>query len=492
MVRRRPRHALPHLCPGGAHRDLLAYLVRRLLENGANSSFVNQIVDDLRPAARSPPIRSPRALGERRIRVSSAGGPVPPERANSRGFDLHDRRRGSTRRATLRRDRVDRGPILAVAPAGAGRRTGGNPAARRDWSGTCHPDRARPMWSARIAAAALVRARAQRARRSCAAPPISTRQRGRDLRPARARGRQDPADAVAELREAVDFLRYYAARRAPARGAGPRAASSPASARGTSRWPSSPARSPPRWPPATPCWPNRRRRPRSSRRARPRRSCMRPASRARRCSFCQGDGPTVGAALTSDPRIDGVAFTGSTETARRDPPRHGRQPRPRRPLIAETGGLNAMIVDSAPRCRNRRCATSSPRPSSRRASAARRCAASTCRRMWRTVSSRCSSARWTSWPRRSMGPRTDIGPVIDAEAQGLDRRLCRRGGGRGAPAAPPRRAGGGHLRRPLALIRGRGIADLEREVFGPVLHVATFKAEASTPSIARSTPPATA
>jgi RHH-type proline utilization regulon transcriptional repressor/proline dehydrogenase/delta 1-pyrroline-5-carboxylate dehydrogenase len=83
---------------------------------------------------------------------------------------------------------------------------------------------------------------------------------------------------------------------------------------------------------------------RSSPRA-PRRCCTRRASRARRCSFCRGR-PEIGAALTSDPRIDGVAFTGSTATAQAIHRAMAANLAPDATLIAETGGLNAMIVDS--------------------------------------------------------------------------------------------------------------------------------------------------
>jgi RHH-type proline utilization regulon transcriptional repressor/proline dehydrogenase/delta 1-pyrroline-5-carboxylate dehydrogenase len=75
------------------------------------------------------------------------------------------------------------------------------------------------------------------------------------------------------------------------------------------------------------------------------RSCTRRACRARRCNFCPATGD-VGAALTSDPRVDGVAFTGSTATAQAIHRAMAANLAPGTPLIAETGGLNAMIVDS--------------------------------------------------------------------------------------------------------------------------------------------------
>jgi RHH-type proline utilization regulon transcriptional repressor/proline dehydrogenase/delta 1-pyrroline-5-carboxylate dehydrogenase len=149
----------------------------------------------------------------------------------------------------------------------------------------------------------------------CAAPPISTRRFRRALRAAGARGGQDAARRVAELREAVDFLRYYAgeAGRWPTRRG---AASSPASARGTSRWRSSPARSPRRWRRATPCSPSPpRRRPPSPPGARGG-CCTRPACREAALQLLPG-GERGRAALTSDPRVGGVAFTGSTATAQR-------------------------------------------------------------------------------------------------------------------------------------------------------------------------------
>jgi RHH-type proline utilization regulon transcriptional repressor/proline dehydrogenase/delta 1-pyrroline-5-carboxylate dehydrogenase len=84
---------------------------------------------------------------------------------------------------------------------------------------------------------------------------------------------------------------------------------------------------------------------------------------------------------------------------------------------------------------------------------------------------------------------TDVGPVIDAEAAGRDRRLCRRGGGGGA-AAPPSAAPEAAPSSPRADL-GDGIADLEREVFGPVLHVATFRRRPRRRDRRGSTPPAT-
>src|SRR6185503_1594759 len=86
-------HPVRIYAPVGSHEDLLAYLVRRLLENGANTSFVNRIVDERLPveALVADPVRQVRALPRRRHpRI-----PVPPDlylpdRRNSRGIDLSD------------------------------------------------------------------------------------------------------------------------------------------------------------------------------------------------------------------------------------------------------------------------------------------------------------------------------------------------------------------------------------------------------------------
>jgi RHH-type proline utilization regulon transcriptional repressor/proline dehydrogenase/delta 1-pyrroline-5-carboxylate dehydrogenase len=248
--------------PVGAHRDLLAYLVRRLLENGANSA----------PSSTRSSTRHPARGRRRRPGRAGAGQRAHPEpRSACRGRDLFRRsaQLQGLRPARPRRWRLieARAPFaehaLDRAPdPGRRRRPGTDPGVRtpptRDIVGhraRGHPDvetrstrRSRGQWPATAAARAGAAPRRRPLRGA----------HGRALRARCARGRQDAARRVAELREAVDFLRYYAGGRAlEAEEPGPRAASSPASAPGTSRWPSSPARSPPRWPRATRCWRNR-------------------------------------------------------------------------------------------------------------------------------------------------------------------------------------------------------------------------------------------
>ena len=195
-----------------------------------------------------------------------------------------------------------------------------------------------------------------------------------------------------------------------------------------------------------------------------------------------GEGGDVGAALVSDPRIAGVGFTGSTETAWAIDRAMAGDATPRSaPLIAETGGLNAMIVDSHRAARAGGRATCSTSPSARPASAARRCASSTSRRTSPTA--------------------------VDRDARGRDGRAAARRPWRardrcrpGHRRAQPERGSIAHIagdepRRPAALPAARSTsatssgsfvaptADRDRpasttstaRVFGPVLHVVALQ-----------------
>ena len=215
--------------PVGAHRDLLAYLVRRLLENGANSSFVNQIVDkDLDPRAiAADPIAAVEAL-----RPDPEPGDPPPggdlfaPRRNSAGWNVNE-------------------PASVSALIAARARLAPPPLARRRRGAGAAGDRTRPTpptpsatvteatpeavaaalaaapagfadWSARPAAerARVLRAAADEYERNVAElTALATREAGKTL-----------ADAIAEVREAVDFLRYYADAGRGGRPAGRRAA----------------------------------------------------------------------------------------------------------------------------------------------------------------------------------------------------------------------------------------------------------------------------
>ncbi len=189
-----------------------------------------------------------------------------------------------------------------------------------------------------------------------------------------------------------------------------------------------------------------------------------------------GGGATVGAALASDPRIAGVCFTGSTATARSIDRAMARHLAPDAPLIAETGGLNAMIVDSTalPEQAVRDIVTSAFQ------SAGQRCSALRMLYVQREVEERLLEMLCGAIDELRIGDpsdlATDIGPVIDEAARSRIEAHCARAKREGRlleRLAAPR---GGTFVAP-ALLRVAGIEALEEEVFGPVLHVATFPAE---------------
>jgi RHH-type proline utilization regulon transcriptional repressor/proline dehydrogenase/delta 1-pyrroline-5-carboxylate dehydrogenase len=188
-----------------------------------------------------------------------------------------------------------------------------------------------------------------------------------------------------------------------------------------------------------------------------------------------GDGPTVGGPLTSDPRIAGVCFTGSTETAQIIHRALAANAPADAVLIAETGGLNAMIVDS----------TALPEQAvddiiaSSFQSAGQRCSALRMLYVQEEAAERVLTMLKGAMDALVTGDpwslNTDVAPVIDAEAQADIAAYVEDQSQKGRVLkrldAPKHGCFAG-----AALIAVDGIEDLEREVFGPVLHVATFKA----------------
>ncbi|MGR3463711.1 bifunctional proline dehydrogenase/L-glutamate gamma-semialdehyde dehydrogenase PutA [Limimaricola sp.] len=461
--------------PVGAHRDLLAYLVRRLLENGANSSFVNQIVDEKVPAEvvaadpfeklggpRPKELRDPRALFQ-------------PERENSRGWDLtavDQLAEFDAGRNAYRDGHWSAGPLLAAEVEGGERLQVTNPADPGDVVGEV------VMASEADVETAITHARRWQA-------PASTRgavlRKAADLYEehaheffaltAREAGKT-PKDAVAELREAVDFLRYYAARgeelKDPARGTF--ACISPwnfplaiftgqisaALAAGNAVL-AKPAESTP----LVAALGTR---------------LLHEAGVPREAlQLLPGEGRKVGAAITSDPRISGVCFTGSTETAIGIDRAMAANMDPTAPLIAETGGLNAMIVDSTalPEQAVRDIVNSAFQ------SAGQRCSALRMLYVQEDVADRFLEMLKGATEEMGIGDpwkhSTDVGPVIDARAEkGIMDHVekAKREGRLVWQLGTPEK---GHYVGP-ALIKLNGIEELEREVFGPVLHVATFRA----------------
>ncbi|MTH76112.1 bifunctional proline dehydrogenase/L-glutamate gamma-semialdehyde dehydrogenase PutA [Paracoccus aestuariivivens] len=453
--------------PVGAHRDLLAYLVRRLLENGANSSFVNQIVDEsIAPEA---------VAADPFVELATAHAPaslVAPseifgkERANSQGFDLSDT-------AVLARIEAARNVALAdaqpltVTPATGATLPVRNPATGEVVANVTEAD-------ARTAVQAI-----EDARNWDVAPAerAATLRRAADLYEtnygpifaalAREAGKTLP-DAVGELREAVDFLRYYASEgenvnRAPR---GPVVAISPwnfplaiftgqiaAALMAGNAVLAKPAEQTPLI---------------ATLAVRLLHEAGVPVSALQ---LLPGQGATVGAALTSDARVKGVVFTGSTDTARIIARAMAANMEPGTPLIAETGGLNAMIVDSTalPEQAVRDVVASAFR------SAGQRCSALRCLYVQEDIAPHLIEMIKGAMNELRMGDpwsiETDVGPVIDAEAhQGIKEYL---GQNRSRVAYALHAPRDGHFIAPT-MVTVSGIEEMDREIFGPVLHVATF------------------
>jgi len=490
--------------PVGSHEDLLAYLVRRLLENGANTSFVNRIVDEKAPldAIVADPIMQVRKLKTK----PHPGIPQPrnmfgAERKNSAGIDLTDPEVVQSLAAEITRaaaNPVTSGPIIGGVEKIGKAESVTNPADTHQVIGlvvqatqvdvddaVARASRAFPDWAATPAetrAACLDRAADLMETRRGEIIALCIREAGKTI-----------ADAIAELREAVDFCRYYAARARAEFGAplmlpGPTGERNQLLMQGRGVFV---CISPWNFPLAI---------------------FMGQVSAALAAGNCviakpaeqtpliaalavkllhlagvpgdvlhllPGDGPNVGAPLTRDPRIAGVAFTGSTETARLINRTLAAKDGPIVPLIAETGGQNAMIVDSSalPEQVVRDVLISSFQ------SAGQRCSALRVLFVQQDIGLKLEEMLSGAMAELRVGDpaqlKTDIGPVIDAEAKSvLDAHAQRmeREGKLIYRVGLDKDCGRGHFFAPVAY-RIDGLARLQREVFGPVLHVVHYAAD---------------
>jgi RHH-type proline utilization regulon transcriptional repressor/proline dehydrogenase/delta 1-pyrroline-5-carboxylate dehydrogenase len=459
IVRAEEGTGLRIYAPVGAHRDLLAYLVRRLLENGANSSFVNRIVDESIPpeeVVRDPFDPIPPATHPHRRRA------LPARAPNSRGRDLSDRppSPSSTPPAPLPRDHL-------------GGRTRSSPRARRPAprARSASPPRAAP--SARDRGRRRDRRAGHRSRPPLGRPlpeRIAVLRRAADLYEAhegealallaREAGKT-LADGVGELREAVDFLRYYASeaeRTQPEAGQGLWACISPwnfplaiftgqiaaALVMGNAVL-AKPAPQTPLIAQRAVQW------------------LLDAGVPVTALQFLPG-GAETGAALTSDPRLSGVAFTGSTATAQRIRRAMAAGP-PGRPLIAETGGINAMVVDSTalPEQAVRDILTSAFR------SAGQRCSALRCLYLQEEVAEpvcTCCAAPWPSFARRPLGPRHRPRAPSSTPRRRRASRAHIDAPARETACSPsaPSRATAPMSPRPSS---ASGIEAISREIFGP-------------------------
>src|SRR5450830_1369341 len=479
--------------PVGSHQTLLAYLVRRLLENGANSSFVNQIVDE--------EVAIDTLIGDPIAAVQKSGGEPHPqialprnlygeERKNSTGIDL------SNEDSLRELDRIfvqasthqwQAAPLLHDGANSTGElQQICNPADRRDVVGQVVEASRADVESALEGATAFASEwqsvsssdRAQMLER--AADLFETHQPELMALAVREAGKSLP-NAIAEVREAVDFLRYYALQSRHDGNAlawGPVVCISPwnfplaifigevsASLAAGNVVLAKPAEQ-------TPLIAHRAV------------QLLHEAGVPRAAlQFLPGRGETVGATLTSDVRVKGVIFTGSTEVAQlinrtlaqRIKDEHGDIP-----FIAETGGQNALIVDSS----------ALPEQvvqdvlSSAFDSAGQRCSALRVLCLQEDIADKTMTMLKGAMQELRVGRpdclETDIGPVIDIEArtQLLAHIEHMRGQGCKVVQLPLDEATAYGTFVPPTVIEIDSLAQLQREVFGPVLHVLRYRRDA--------------
>ncbi len=468
--------------PVGTHETLLAYLVRRLLENGANTSFVHQLADKNTPIAdlTADPVEEAAKYG---------GAPHPAivlpqdmfgsERTNSKGLDLS----GALAREKLERAisgsreiRYEAAPIPDSSPDQRGaRRPILNPANRADIVGYAADASASDIEAAMAAAAgaALGWAETTAGGRAVllerAADLLERSMEGLCALIVREAGRT-MGNAISEVREAVDFCRYYAAQ-ARALGAdhkplGPAVCISPWNfplAIFTGQIAAAIAAGNPVL-------------------AKPAEQTPLIAAEAVRLlreagipggvvQLLPGTGE-VGAALVADPRAQAVLFTGSTEVARHI--QRALAGRGNIPFIAETGGQNAMIVDSSALPEQ----VVEDVVASAFNSAGQRCSALRVLCLQDGIADRViqmlKGAMAELRPGDPAKLETDIGPVMGAEAQAAlnsyasshEKRILFQ------TPLPPECESGTFIAPTLLEIRS--IKELEREVFGPILHVIRF------------------
>ncbi|BAV64352.1 bifunctional proline dehydrogenase/L-glutamate gamma-semialdehyde dehydrogenase [Sphingobium cloacae] len=470
--------------PVGTHETLLAYLVRRLLENGANSSFVHRIADPAVPVEQltADPVEIVRAMPHPGHRHDQIALPCAlyPDRRNSEGIDLSDE---DALAALTEKLRESAGTLWTAAPEGGEgtERPVLNPADHRDRVGTvfeASPEQARAAANRASEspwghvppverAAILERAASVMQARMPILLGLIVREAGKSL-----------PNAIAEVREAIDFLRYYAAQARATFGAaqaplGPVICISPWNfpmAIFTGQVAAALVAGNPVL-------------------AKPAEETPLIAAEAVRIlheagvpadalQLMPGDG-AIGAALVAAPETAGVMFTGSTEVARliqhQLAKRLSRDGKPI-PLIAETGGQNAMIVDSS--------------------ALAEQVVADVIASAFDSVGQRCSALRILCL-QEDVADRTlamlkgalrelrigrtdrlavDIGPVISAEAKNnIEAHIAamRKLGRKVEQQALPEETAHGTF-VPPTIIELESIAELKREVFGPVLHIIRF------------------
>ncbi|HWV40333.1 bifunctional proline dehydrogenase/L-glutamate gamma-semialdehyde dehydrogenase PutA [Pseudorhodoplanes sp.] len=484
--------------PVGGHRDLLAYLVRRLLENGANTSFVSVSANPDIPIETI--LMRPRQWIATVAHARHSKIPLPrdlyaPERRNSPGVEFGD----SAALRDLLSEIAEAKPVRAAQSIIGGKERGGS---KRPVLSPATGERIGDVAEADEAVAAEAMAAAQQGFAQWSAVPVEERarilDRAGDLLESRRgvfiallqeEGGKTLDDCVAEWREAIDYCRYYAAQArktlVPQMMPGPTGESNELRYRGRGvfvciapwNFPlaiflgqvtaalvagNAVVAKPAEQTPLIAC------------------QAVRLLHEAgiphHALHLVLGDGK-IGAALTGDKRVAGVAFTGSTEVGRIINRTLAAKDGPIVPFIAETGGINAMIVD----------ATALPEQvtddvvSSVFRSAGQRCSALRLLCVQEEVADHVFTMIGGAAATLTLGdprdPATHVGPVIDAESkQRLDAWIAKHAARIryrwDRDHALPQRG----LFVPPTIIELPRASDLQEEVFGPILHVVRFNA----------------
>jgi RHH-type proline utilization regulon transcriptional repressor/proline dehydrogenase/delta 1-pyrroline-5-carboxylate dehydrogenase len=490
--------------PVGSHEALLPYLVRRLLENGANTSFVHRIVDPRVPVSRivADPVEELSALSDKaHPDIALPRRLFGDCRINSLGMNLAD---GVTLATLAKHLRATEQRLWRASPIVDGHLQEG------DWREIRNPSDHRhiigQVCEANAALVAPVLGRAARAQPGWDSTPATIRaqilERAADLFEqerldlialcVREAGKTLP-DALGEVREAVDYLRYYAhcAREqvnTPLRLPGPTGEANELRLRGRgvfaciSPWNFPLAIFTGQAAAALVAG--------NAVVAKPAEQTPLIAAQAIRLlhlagippevlHLMPGGGETVGSALTADPRVAGVAFTGSTEAAKMIHRTLAARDGPIPVLIAETGGQNAMIADSSalPEQVVLDAVTSACN------SAGQRCSALRVLFVQQEIAPRVLRLLAGYMDELCIGdpglPSTDVGPVIDGQAkQTLEahKAWIKTQGTTIREVPLPRDCEYGTFVAPLA-VEIPTLDLLTREVFGPVLHVVRFRAD---------------
>jgi RHH-type proline utilization regulon transcriptional repressor/proline dehydrogenase/delta 1-pyrroline-5-carboxylate dehydrogenase len=488
--------------PVGSHEDLLPYLVRRLLENGANSSFVNRITDEAVPPAQlvADPVATVAAF------ASKPHPNIPPpsnifaDRKNSMGVNLANEQELATLaeqvNAAVKAWRA--APLVPGAPGGGAARAVTNPADRREVIGEWRP--AEPAQVERAIANGLS------AYQGWDATPAAARakllEETADLMEARLpelialcvkEAGKSIAASVSEVREAVDFCRYYAAQARklfghPEKLPGPTGESNELQLHGRGLFV---CISPWNFPLAIFMGQV------TAALAAGNTVVAKPAEQTNLIAafavgllheagvpadvvqLLPGDGATVGAALTGDPRIAGVVFTGSTETAWAINKALAARKGPLAALIAETGGQNALIADSSalPEQLVKDAMTAAFD------SAGQRCSAARLLFVQSDIADKVVAMLSGAMDEIVVGDpallSTDVGPVIDEDARQVlvDHAARMDREAKLIKATPlPASCANGSFFAPRAY-EIPSLALLQREVFGPILHVVRYEAK---------------